>query len=129
MRGARADDRRPCRIDAVHAGEGERQARERRPAPADGRAAAVRADSGVHRARDEALEAADGVRQLVLASVGPPVEDEVRRLRCGVRDGGLPAVRADRARGDEDARAGRPPLASPAPLRRLPEVVERGAAA
>ena len=74
VRGARADESRTRRIDAVCPRERERQPRKRRAAPADGRAASVDAHGDLGRPRDR-RRGLDRAR-----SVRAPVEDQ---MWCG----------------------------------------------
>ena len=79
MRGPGADERRARGVDAVCARERERQARKRRPAPAGRRAAGVRAERGLHRARRPRSRGGRRPPRAPRGAVRAPVEDQVRR--------------------------------------------------
>ena len=102
MRRGRAHEDAAGRIDAVRAGERERQPGERWSAPADRRAARVGAERVLDGAGDDRREALGEGRELVRGAARPPVEDEVRRLRVSPRDGLFPARLVQRRGADED---------------------------
>ena len=100
----------PDGVDAVGPREGERKARERRPAPAARRPGGVRAEHGLERPRGRGGDAAGGGVEGRPVAVRVPVEHEARRVRGSLAKGVLPALAVKRARGDEHARlrSGRP---------------------
>ena len=93
-----------CRVDAVRSGERERQARERRPAPAGRRPGGVRAQRGLHWSGDLGRETREGAREDVRRVVGAPVEEQLRRPPVGVHEGLLPAGTTQERGRDEDTR-------------------------
>src|SRR5215211_8972076 len=86
MGGAGPDHERPRRIDVVRTCERERQARERRAAPALRRAASVRAERGLDGSRDRLGKSSGACDEPVAAAVVVPVEDEVWRRRIALRE-------------------------------------------
>ena len=99
MRRARPDEHGTRGVDVVRPREGERQAGERRTAPAARRAAGMRADRGLDQARDRGRDACGHRRQRIRRGLRPPVEDEVGC--AGIEP--LPALAVHGRGGDEHA--------------------------